>query len=107
MPSDLNPSLYCVIAAALGSRPTVDALQGRITELVDQLERQGPELAAALKERDRLLVVEADLSRTAERLRAEITALTSQHSAELAAVVSAEDTLWAERYAAVAAREAM
>ena len=55
--------------------PTVNALQDRVTKLVDQLGRQGPELAAAQKESERLCAIEADLSRTAEKLRAEITTM--------------------------------
>ena len=74
---------------------------------MDQLGRQGPKLAAAQKECDRLRAVEADLSQTAEKLRAEITTMATQHKADLEAVVSAEDTLRVERDAAVAAREAM
>ena len=51
--------------------------------------------------------VEVDLSQTAEKLCAEITALKANHKTELEVVASAGDTLRAERDAAVAAREAM
>ena len=51
--------------------------------------------------------IEVDLSRTAEKLRAEITRLKTNHKAELETVASVGDALRAERDAAVAAREAM
>src|SRR4051812_37720312 len=86
---------------------TVNVLQDRITELVDKLGRQGPELAAAQQELTRLRGVEMDLSRTAMKLQAEITALNANHKAELETVVSAGDALRAERDAATAALEAM
>src|SRR4051812_34300906 len=87
--------------------PTVNALQDRIAVLVNELGQQGPELVTAKQELTRLRGVEVDLSRTAVKLRAEITALNASHKAELETVVSARDALRAERDAAVAALEAM
>src|SRR4051812_46905757 len=87
--------------------PTVNDLQNRITELMDQLDRQGPELAATQQELDRLRAVEVDLSRTTEKLRAEITAHKASHKTELEAVVSARNVLRAERDAAATAQEAL
>ena len=87
--------------------PTVNALQDRIAELVDQLGRQGPELAGAQQELDRLRAVEVDLSRYTEKLRAEITALKASHKAELEAVALAGDALRAECDAAVTVKEVL
>ena len=75
---------------------------------MEQLGRQGPELAAAQQELERLRVAEADLSRTAERQRSEMAALRASHQTELEAVISAQATtaeiLRSERDAAITAR---
>ena len=87
--------------------PTVNDLQSRIAELMEEIGQQGPALASAQQELTRLQAVEADLSRTVQTLRTEIIALQTAHSANLNAVTTVGDALRAERDAAVAAREAM
>jgi len=83
------------------------ALQGRIAELSDELGQQGLALAAAQKEKARLEGVEADLGRTIQTLRSELTSWEQKHSEELLAVSTANDGLRAERDAAVAAQTAL
>ena len=73
--------------------PLVDDLQGRIAELTQEMEKQGPELAEAKRE--------------VTRLRAEMTTLKTAHSADLKVMTDAQDALRAERDAAVAARDGM
>jgi hypothetical protein len=85
--------------------PVVTALQSRIAELSDELRLQGPALAAAQKEKTRLEEVEADLGRTIQSLRSELTALQQTHSDELLAVSTANESLRAERDEARAARD--
>jgi hypothetical protein len=87
--------------------PVITALQSRIAELSDELRHQGSALAAAQKEKARLAEVEADLGRTIQSLRSELTALQQKHSDELLAVSTANDGLRAERDDAVAAQAAM
>jgi chromosome segregation ATPase len=89
------------------SVPIVNDLQSRITELIEELGQQGPALTSAQQELTRLQAVEADLSRTVEALRAEITALQTAHSADLRSAATAAEALRTERDAAVAAREAL
>ena len=74
---------------------------------MEEIGQQGPALASAQQEMTRLQAVEADLSRTVQTLRADITSLKSAHSADLKAVTDAGDALCAERDAAVASRDAM
>src|SRR4051812_28029957 len=85
--------------------PLVSDLQSRIAELVGDLEQQNSTLISSQKEKARLEVVEADLSKTVQTLRAEITALKASHTAVLTAVAAAVDQLRAERDADVAARD--
>ena len=87
--------------------PLTTALQGRIAELSDELGQQGLALAAAQKEKARLEGVEADLGRTIQTLRSELTSREQKHSEELLAVSTANDGLRAERDAAVAAQTAL
>ena len=87
--------------------PVVTALQSRIAELSDELRHQGSALAAAQKEKARLTKVEADLGRTIQSLRFELTALQKTHSDELLAVSTENDNLRAERDAAMTAQTAM
>jgi hypothetical protein len=77
--------------------PVVEALQSRIAELSDELRIQGSAFAAAQKEKARLAEVEADLSRTIQSLRSELTASQQKHSDELLAASTANDNLRAER----------
>ena len=74
---------------------------------MEEVGQQGPALAAAQQEMTRLQAVETDLSRTVQKLCAEILALKTTHSADLAAVTAAGDAFRVERDAAVAARETM
>ena len=85
----------------------VEDLQSRIAELAAEVNQQGPALALAQKEKNRLEGVEADLSLTIQNLRAELLASQQKHSDELSAMTSAHDGLRAERDAAVAAKTAM
>ena len=104
----MTDSLFCAdISVFPASLPVTTALQSRIAELSDELRQQGPALAAAQKKKARLEEVEADLGRTIQSLRSELTALQQKHSDELLAVSTANDGLRAERDDAVAAQAAM
>jgi hypothetical protein len=72
-------------------------MQSLIAELSDELRIQGSAFAAAQKEKARLAEVEADLSRTIQSLRSELTASQQKHSDELLAASTANDNLRAER----------
>jgi chromosome segregation ATPase len=85
----------------------VSDLQSRIGELVEEQEQQTAALILAQKEKARLEAVEADLSKTVQTLRAEITSMKASHTADLTAMAVVGDELRAERDAAVAARDTM
>src|SRR4051812_19738940 len=89
------------------SMPIVTALQSRVAELVDELGKQGPELASAKQELTRLRGVEAEWSRTIGTLGAKMASLKSAHTDELNNVAAAGTALCAERDAAVTACNVM
>src|SRR3954470_10943284 len=77
--------------------PLVNDLQSRIGELVGEQEQQAAALISAQKEKARLEAIEADLSKTVQTLRAEITSMKTSHTADLTAIAAAGDELRAER----------